>query len=266
MKKSCLSIGIAEYFRMTLILFAAGCVLCLGFTAEADQAEVNRGVALLLKGEQTLDWNALSEAEAIFLRECQGGSRDPKCEYYLARVYLAEYSYWSEVKKDPDQASAALAKAETSGKAAVTRRPNAAEAHVLLGRIYQVKLSLSPITGLTMTALGDSPVVTEFNRALELDPNNGEAELGLGIYYQFIPRILGGDGYRARTHFKRAARLMPNNPEPLVWMSISLRQEGQLQEARQFLNRAQALEPNNRFVKAESARLAAAEKQAGGGH
>ena len=87
--------------------------------------------------------------------------------------------------------------------------------------------------------------------------------MGLGIYYQFIPRVLGGDGHRARKHFKRAAILMPKNTEPLVWLSISYREEGRLSEARMWLDKAVKLDPDNRFVRAEQARLSAAEKAAG---
>ena len=98
---------------------------------------------------------------------------------------------------------------------------------------------------------------------IHLDPDNGEAQLGLGIYYHTIPRFLGGDGHRARNHFREALRLMPDNPEPLVWLSISYRLEGRLLDARQWLDQALAISPDDPFVKNEDTRLRAEERNQG---
>lgn len=249
--------NISSGFKLWAFTVLGWLVAC-PFSARPQLSEMARGVRLLERGERTLDGTELFAAEAIFLKECSPG-RDPRCEYYLARVYLAEYSYWSEIRNDAKRAEQCLAKAEFYGKAAVLRRPDDPETHVLMGRIYMVKLMLNPVFGLAQTLLSESPVVREYQLALQLDPQNGQAELGLGIYYQFIPLLFGGDSHRARTHFKRAAKLMPDNPEPLVWLSISYREEGRLAEARRFLDRALALDPNNRFVRAEDERLKAAE-------
>lgn len=254
--------------RMVGSALLAAAMFCVSFYSgrvNAGSDDFSRAVSLLTQGEQSFDFKALSDAERILLKECQGPDRDSTCEYHLARVYLAMYSYYSQVHPDNLKALDALTKAEVSGLAAIVRRPNDALVHVLMGRVYQVKLSRFTFTGLTRAMLFESPVVREFERALELDPDNGEAELGLGIYYQFIPRVMGGDGHRARTHFKRAVKLLPKNPEPLVWISISYREEGRLDEARNFIDRAVALDAENKFVQAEAARLRAAEKQQGAG-
>lgn len=220
-------------------------------------------MALLEQGEKNLDPAALDAALSIFLKQCQGPARNSFCEYYMARVYLAQYSYFSQVKNDDAGAGAALAKAEASGKEAILRRPTDPAVHVLMGRINQVMLARSPLTGIARAMISESPVLREYERALELDPDDGEAELGLGIYYQFIPRLIGGDGHRARGHFRRAAALMPNDPEPLVWIAISFREEGRLREAREALTKALTLDPANKFAQAEDARLRAAEKAQG---
>ena len=235
-------------------------LLMPSLAAFGQEHEFEEAVALLEQGEARLDIRALNRAEAIFLENCQGPGRDSFCEYYLGRVALAQYSYFSSVKPHPGKASRALSRAEKFGRQALVRRPNDPEVHVLMGKIYQVKLSQRPVSELSQAVLDQSPVVKSFTRALELDPDNGEAELGLGIYYLFIPQFLGGDGHRARNHFKRAAKLMPDNPEPLVWLSIAYRQEGRLREARQYLDRAIALDPNHPFVQAEAARLLSAER------
>ncbi|HUT56001.1 MAG TPA: TRAP transporter TatT component family protein [bacterium] len=232
--------------------------------SRAGDEEVARAVQLLDQGEKSLDIASLNAALAIFLKECQGPVRNSLCEYYIARVYLAQSSYYSRVKDDSSAANQALAQAEASGKEAILRRPNDPAVHVLMGKVLQVKLMRFPISSITVAMISTSPVITEYQRALELDPNNGPAELGLGIYYQFIPRLIGGDGHRARGHFRRAAELMPADPEPLVWTAISCRQEGRLGEAREALDRALALDPDDKFARAEDLRLRAAEKAQGG--
>jgi tetratricopeptide (TPR) repeat protein len=229
----------------------------------AGPGEVARAVALIERGEKVLDIQALDGAEKILLAECEGPQRDSLCEYYLARVYLAKYIYYYNVKADGEKAVEMLDKAEATGREAISRRPNDARVHALMGRIYQVKLSRYTVTDLTRMMLSTSPVVAEFNKALELDPTLGEAELGLGIYYLYIPRVFGGDGHRARTHFKRAARHMSDNPEPLVWISISYREDGRFEEARDWLDRAKAVDPGNKFYQLEERRLKAAEKAQG---
>lgn len=236
----------------------------LALARDTDNAEIERAVILLRKGEDTLDYKALEQAERIFLKECQGPERDNSCEYYLARLYLAMFGYYSQIKGDMARANKNLEMALDAGNDAVKRRPNDPDVHVLLGKINHQIFMRDPISGLTKAALSDSPVVAEYERALELDPQNGEAEMGLGIYYMYLPRFLGGDHHRARNHFKAAVKLMPSNPEPLVWIAISYRMQGSLEKARIYLGRALVISPESIFVQTEDKRLREAEKQADG--
>jgi len=249
--------------RSRMINMALMVFLLLAAALSAGQEEMDRALVLLEKGERLQTPASLDAAEDILKKECDRPSSDSRCELYLARLELARYSFFTQAKRDPQKAEAALKRAEEHGARAVKARPRDPQAHVVMGKIHQLKLTRYPVSGLTKAALSESPVLSEYKKAIELDPENGEARMGLGIYYQFIPRVLGGDGHRARGHFKEAAGLMPGNPEPLVWISISYREEGRLDEAREYLERAKALDPANRFVLAEQARLRAAEKRAG---
>ncbi len=242
-------IKIIKYFSaliVSLILFSS---------VSYGQDRILYGSQLLEKGEENLDIKALLAAEEIFLDYCVGPERNSLCEYYLARLYLAEYTYWSQVKKDKKRADEALEKAEKKGLDAVSRRPTDPDSHVVLGKIYQIKLSKSPVSELTKAFFDESPVVKEYRQALRLDAKNAEAEIGLGIYYLFIPRALGGDGHRARGHFKKAIKLVPDDPEPLVWMSVAYREDQRPKEAREYLDKAIKLAPQSAFVQAENKRL-----------
>jgi len=242
--------------HIALLLF----LLAAALPAAAD--DLSAAAAMIEAAEQKPDIQSLTEAERMLTSVCQGPNRNPSCEYWLGRDYLAQYNYYAQTKPDPKQAQAALDKAEEMARQASARRPNDARVHILLGQIYQLRLAQSPVSSIAQALITTSPVVTEFERALELDPKNGEAMLGLGIYYQFVPRRLGGDPHRARKYFKDAARLMPGDPEPLVWVSINYREDGRLQDARQWLDRALKLDPQNAFALAEDQRLRAAEKAA----
>lgn len=258
---------VRRLYKIYISLFCA-CFLLVSFfplaRAEAGDKAFKEAVRQIEKGENKLDLQSLKKAEKILLRECEGPSRNSLCEYYLTRLYLAEYSYFSQVNRNRKKADQALDKAEKYGRQAVSRRPNDARVHVIMGRVYQVQLSQYPLSSLTKAIGARHPVVEEYKRALKLDPQNGEAELGLGIYYLTIPQFLGGDGHRAREHFKRAAKLMPGNPEPLVWVAISYRQDGRLDDARKYLEKAKKTDPHDPFVQAEKRRLKRAEKQSSG--
>jgi len=239
-------------------------LLAVALPAAAD--EISPATAMIEPRSRSPTFQALTEAEKMLTSTCQGPNRNPSCEYWIARDFLAQYNYYTQTKPDPKKADEALNKAEDMGHRASSRRPNDARVHVLLGKIYQLRLAQSPVTGITQALISKSPVVSEFERALELDPKNGEAMLGLGIYYQFVPRVLGGDQHRARKYFKDAAATMPQNPEPLVWVSISFREEGRLPDARRVLDRALKIDPQNQFARAEDQRLRAAEQTSRSGH
>jgi len=232
-------------------------------TVKADSGEMDLAISLLNQGEDNLDIGALKRAEELFHKNCEGPARNPYCEYYLARVYIAQYGYFSRVSRDNVKAEKALHDAETAALEAVNRRPGDAAAYVILGKVRQLQLNRSPLSGITAAAISESPVASAYEKALKLDPNNGEAEMGLGIYYQFIPRVIGGDGHRAREHFKRAAKLMPEDPDPLVWVAISYREEGRLDDARKWMDKAIQVAPDNAFVKRENRRLKEIEEAAG---
>jgi tetratricopeptide (TPR) repeat protein len=246
---------------MSALVLAGG----LAMSARADETAYQQAISNLTRGENSLDLIALQQAAATFASECAGPSRDAGCEYYLARTYLALFTCYSTDPLPDRQIKAAqfLAKAEATAKLAIARRPSDPAPHVLMGRINQVLLLRNYVAGLTTAVLSESPVVAEYNRALALDPDNGEAELGLGIYYMSIPRFLGGDYQRARQYFRASAKDLPSDPEPLVWLSRAYRLEGRLGQARSALERARALAPTNYSVQVEDARLKEVEKLTG---
>ncbi len=252
--------NIARNLLAYMLILAAAAGL-MPVHARAGTSNFEKAVALIDEGEKNLDVRKLEQAEELLVNYCSINAPRLECDYELARLYLAQYSYWAG--RDEAKATRALDQAEAYARSAITRGPQSAEEHVLLGRVYQVRLSRFPLPELSKAVLRDSPVAAEYRRALEIDSTSGDAELGLGVYYMFIPRFLGGDTDRARGHLKRASQLMPEDPTPLIWMAASYRNEGDVKEARKYIDRALALDSKNSFAKAEEARIKEAERARG---
>lgn len=233
-------------------------------TRNLAQENVAQGFELLDQARRSLDGPKLLQAEQVFSRCLQSEPDNPRCLYGLARADLYLFTYYSKVRKDPEQAQACFEKAQAAANRAVTLLPSNGQVHSLLGRLYQVEAALHPFASLVSTVMGESPVVSEYRRALELDPDNVEAEIGLGSYYLFAPRVAGGSRERALKHFRRAVRLEPQDPEALTWLAVALRENGNLEEARRSLDQALALDPAYRFARHENQRLREAERQRGG--
>ncbi|OGP56137.1 MAG: hypothetical protein A2V67_05120 [Deltaproteobacteria bacterium RBG_13_61_14] len=229
-----------------------------------DQGNVAQGFQLLDQARRSLDGPKLLQAEQIFSRCLKSEPNNPRCLYGRARANLFLYSFYSEVKKDPAKAQSCFEEAQAAANRAASLLPSNGQVHALLGRLYQVEAALHPFSSLVSTVTGESAVVSEYRRALELDPDNLEAEIGLGSYYLFAPKVAGGNRERAIKHFRRAVKLDPQDPEALTWLAVAYRESGDWEGARQSLDRALALDPSYRFARNENLRLREAENRRGG--
>jgi tetratricopeptide (TPR) repeat protein len=106
-------------------------------------------------------------------------SSDPQVFYYLGRTELQQQAF--------DEAEAHVGQA-------VRLRPGNSEYHFWLGRIYGQK-------ALRANVLRQAPlanrVLSEFETAVRLDPNNLEARMGLVDYYILAPEFMGGGEEKA---------------------------------------------------------------------
>jgi tetratricopeptide (TPR) repeat protein len=119
----------------------------------------------------------------------------------LCRAYFA-IANW-------DRAIAACEKA-------VSLQPNNSEYHLWLGRTYGEKADASNF----FTAAGLARKVrAEFERAVQLDPNNVMARVDLAEFYLEAPGIVGGGQDKARAQASAVARV---NPERAHWIQARL--------------------------------------------
>lgn len=95
---------------------------------------------------------------------------------------------------------------------AVSLEPNSSEYHLWLGRTYGEKADASNF----LTAAGLAKKVhNEFERAVQLDPNNVAARTDLAEFYLEAPGIVGGGQDKARAQAAAVAKL---NPAKAHWI------------------------------------------------
>jgi tetratricopeptide (TPR) repeat protein len=95
---------------------------------------------------------------------------------------------------------------------AVSLDPDNGLYHLWLGRIYGEKADRANFLSAASLA---GKVRTEFERAVELAPGNGEARTDLAEFYLEAPAIIGGGKDKARA---QAALLTPLNPAAAHWV------------------------------------------------
>jgi tetratricopeptide (TPR) repeat protein len=88
--------------------------------------------------------------------------------------------------------------------------------HLWLGRIYGEKADRANFLSATSLA---GKVRTEFERAVELSPNNWEARTDLAEFYLEAPAVIGGGKDKARA---QAALIAPQNPAIAHWVSARI--------------------------------------------
>ncbi|UCC44794.1 MAG: hypothetical protein JSU65_02380, partial [Candidatus Zixiibacteriota bacterium] len=88
---------------------------------------------------------------------------------------------------------------------------------------------------------------TSVDRALELDPNLGEAHLSLGVYFYWGHR----DYDRALAELKIAGNLLPNNADVLTFIAAVYRRQGGFEEAADLFKRSFELNPRSTQVAIE---------------
>jgi tetratricopeptide (TPR) repeat protein len=102
---------------------------------------------------------------------------------------------------------------------AVALAPDNGTYHLWLGRIYGEKADRGSFLSAASLA---KKVRTEFERAVELSPDNWEARTDLAEFYLEAPAIVGGGKDKARA---QAALLVPLNPAISHWVLARIAQK-----------------------------------------
>ncbi|MBI4611513.1 MAG: tetratricopeptide repeat protein [Candidatus Rokubacteria bacterium] len=206
---------------------------------------------LLEAGESAFDAEALGRARSLFDQLARSGVPSPSVPYYQARVALALVGIHAW-RKETDRALGEIDQAIASARTAIQQLPQHSDAHRILGEAYGRLISLKG--GMTGVLYGRRSY-NELALALKLDPDNPRAALAMGIWKLRTPKLFGGDPDEAVRHFQKAIQLEAASVQARVWLGIALRERGQRAEAREVLERAVALQPQNVWARSELDRL-----------
>jgi len=97
-------------------------------------------------------------------------------------------------------------RAESSCRKAVSLDPDNSRFHLWLGRVYGEKADRASFLAAAILA---GKVRGEFERAVQLDPNNLDARLDLAEFYLEAPAIMGGGEHKAREQAQSIATVNP---------------------------------------------------------
>jgi tetratricopeptide (TPR) repeat protein len=158
-----------------------------------------------------------------------------------AASYLAEVDQEQHDKKAAQQAAQ---RGVQAANRAVTIQPASGEAYRLLGMLYgQSVVDL-------MSGLSNGPKAKEaINKAVALAPKSSNVYLARGVGNYYLPPQLGGGAEAAITDFRRAIELDPKNSDAYLWLGLALRKENKDADARQAFSKALELDPGRVWAK-----------------
>lgn len=127
---------------------------------------------------------------------------------------------------------------------AVKLNPNSSRAHQLLADSLG---QLAPnVTGGGMKYGQRS--TDEAEKAIELDPKNGDAYVTRAISYLYTPEAFGGNKQKAFEFFSKAKELDPQADSPHIWLALFHLEAGKMDDALREINEARRLNPGRKFA------------------
>lgn len=179
--------------------------------------------------------------------------------YWQARVEF-ELGNWyhGAAWGDPAQAQEALPyylTVEQIAQKLTERAPNFSDGYRLLGESQMRIISLK---GWLQALTGAGTAKSNLERAVELDPQNAEAHLALGVYYLYAPALFGGDLNKALSELAQSAALTSDKTVRFLsyrWRGVAYAKLGKIAEAREAFQQALAIYPKSAWDRNELNKL-----------
>jgi tetratricopeptide (TPR) repeat protein len=224
-----LTVSLGVLFRMAAIAATLG-------TNELEQARDRQDLAAIERMIPQLQQAAQA-----------GTASSPSAEanYHLALAY----SYAAEIAmelRDKKKAEALAEAGIEAAKRAVSKKPSDAEYHRILGELCGQVIPANPVFG---SLKYGQCARDEINKAIELDNRLALAYVSRGVGNFYLPASMGGGVDLALKDFDKAISLNPNLGEAYLWKGIALRKINRHVEARQALQRALQLDPDRLWAK-----------------
>lgn len=242
-------------------LFSAAIVLGVSIPAPAQNAaaveELQTAKAELQAGFDSWESDRLLKARDLFLGFLLRLDKPNPFFYYyaaLADYRLASYYLAAKVTADADRF---VAEGEDFLKKAMEADPAFGEASSLYGFFLSLEVALHQERGMTLGFKSLSLI----NAGIDLDPANPRTHLIKGIYLLYLPEAFGGGPDKSLPFLEKALSLFDtvvvDNPlkpswgkdEALAYIGLSWRNKGDLEKAREFLNKALVVNPKMSFAR-----------------
>jgi tetratricopeptide (TPR) repeat protein len=168
---------------------------------------------------------------------------DAEAQYRLALAcsYQAEVAIELHDKKAGQQAAERGIKA---AEKAVSLNGNNADYLRVLGTLYGQAIVDIP-SGLSYGAKAKDAI----NRAVEKAPKSSAVYVARGVGNFYLPTMLGGGPKPAIEDFKKAIDLDPNNAEAYLWLGVSLHKDNRDADARKAFEKSLSLNPKRVWTK-----------------
>src|SRR5580692_5614857 len=166
---------------------------------------------------------------------------DTQYRLALACSYLAEVDIELHDKKAGQQSAERGIKA---GEKAVSLNGNSAEYYRVLGTLYGQAIVDIP-SGLNYGAKAKDAI----NKAVAKAPKSSAVYVARGVGNFYLPAMLGGGPKPAIEDFKKAIELDANNAEAYLWLGVALHKDNRDNEARQAFTKSLSIDPKRVWAK-----------------
>lgn len=244
--------------RISIVVFALTIVLSIavrGQSSSVNEITIEAKKSLY----QAYAFNDKQQAQNAYGMLERALSVEPANRLVVYHLAYAEYllarnAYATKDEKTFDQY---IDKAEERAEKLVQQEKGWSEASALLGTIYGIKISQSPMKGITL-----GPKTTSMMKEASVaDSTNPRVWIVYGSMKLNTPSFFGGSVEDAQKFFTRAVAIFESTKpadqlqpdwgylDALVWQAKSYEKMEQLQEARAIFNKALNIEPNFGWVK-----------------
>lgn len=209
-------------------------------------------------GPEFLKSRELLQQARSLLEQLDDSTDEIERLYWRARIYF-ELGNWHQgaAYGDASQAQEALpyfGAAEQLALELTQRAPGFSDGHRLLG---ETKMRITSLKGWAHALVHTGTAKSSLDRALELDSQNAEAHLALGVYYLYAPGLLGGSPQKAVEELKKVETLGDETTRFLAhrWQGVAYAKLGQIEEAQQHFLKALAIYPKSSWDRNELKKL-----------
>jgi tetratricopeptide (TPR) repeat protein len=201
---------------------------------------------------RTRDESQLQSLKTQVEQRLNQNPNDAQTQYQLAQVQACLTDVY-DARKDRKSASTTVDKAIEATQRSLQLNEKSADAHSLLADLYGRKISLG--NGMFAGPKYGPKVDEENKRAMTLDDKNPRVWASLGRQYLMTPKMFGGAIPKAIDSFQKSLTLDPSQDETWVWLAKAYQKQGDKPKARDALQHALQLNPQNALAKETSSSL-----------